>query len=119
MFRFSPHLAPPHIDHRGFTLIELTIAMAIFAVMSVVVMSVYINTTNTARKLSAVRQLTETAREITERISQDVREKGIADTTVYDPNYDLWKTYDYTASGSEYMIIKNGPVYVYGARTDS
>jgi prepilin-type N-terminal cleavage/methylation domain-containing protein len=87
----------------GFTLIELMIAMAIFAVMSVMIMSVYINTTNTSRKLNATRHLTETAREITERLAQDVREKGINlanssfdDMTV---NNDLWRSPNYTQSG--------------------
>ncbi|MFZ2256462.1 MAG: prepilin-type N-terminal cleavage/methylation domain-containing protein [Patescibacteria group bacterium] len=83
----------------GFTLIELMIAMAIFAVMSVMIMSIYINTTNTSRKLNATRQLSETAREITERISQDVREKGIDMVTEFDP------------SPSAYMPWTNQPQY--------
>jgi prepilin-type N-terminal cleavage/methylation domain-containing protein len=81
----------------GFTLIELMIAMAIFAVMSVMIMSVYINTTNTSRKLNATRHLTETAREITERLAQDVREKGISDS-ILDSTTDMWDMYDYTSS---------------------
>ena len=79
------------------------IAMSIFAVMSVIIMSVYIQTTNTARKMNATRELSETAREITERIAQDVRGKGISiegskfdDTTV---GNELWKSPDYTQSG--------------------
>jgi uncharacterized protein (TIGR02599 family) len=98
MFRLSYHPTIPLSNHRGFTLIELMISMSIFAVMSVIIMSVYIQTTNTARKMNATRELSETAREITERIAQDVRDKGIADgwTTGFDNNYQLWKTYDYT-----------------------
>lgn len=65
-FRFS---------HSGFTLVELMIAMSIFAVMSVMIMNVYFNISNTSRRLSATRELSETAREITERIAQDVKEK--------------------------------------------
>ena len=74
------------------------IAMSIFIVMSVMIMSVYINTTNTTRKLNATRQLSEVAREITERVAQDVREHGIADgwTTGFDVHYDPWKSYNYT-----------------------
>jgi prepilin-type N-terminal cleavage/methylation domain-containing protein len=78
MFRLFDHPTIPLSSHRGFTLIELMISMSIFAVMSVIIMSVYIQTTNTARKLNATRELSETAREITERIAQDVRDKGIA-----------------------------------------
>lgn len=77
--------------------------MSIFAVMSVIIMSVYIQTTNTARKMNATRELSETAREITERIAQDVRSKGISlsgsqfdDMTV---GNELWKSPDYTQSG--------------------
>jgi type II secretory pathway pseudopilin PulG len=96
------------------------ISMSIFAVMSVIIMSVYIQTTNTARKLNATRELSETAREITERIAQDVRDKGIADgwTRGFDTNYQLWKTYDYTWSGSEFLAIAGKWIYVYGKRTD-
>ena len=65
-FRFS---------HSGFTLVELMIAMTIFSVMSVMIMNVYFNISNTSRRLSATRELSETAREITERIAQDVKEK--------------------------------------------
>ena len=62
-------------SHRGFTLIELMIAMTIFAVMSTMVMSVYLNTMTTSRKLDLTRYMNETAREITEKLSEDVREK--------------------------------------------
>ncbi len=83
--------------------------MSIFAVMSVIIMSVYIQTTNTARKMNATRELSETAREITERIAQDVRGKGIDTVSEFDHSpsaYILWTDQiDYTASGSEYLGI--------------
>jgi type II secretory pathway component PulJ len=85
------------------------ISMSIFAVMSVIIMSVYIQTTNTARKMNATRELSETAREITERIAQDVRGKGIDTASEFDPSpsaYILWTDQAiYTSSGSEYMSI--------------
>jgi type II secretory pathway component PulJ len=85
------------------------ISMSIFAVMSVIIMSVYIQTTNTARKMNATRELSETAREITERIAQDVRSKGIDTGTELDTSpgaYILWTDQaSYTSSGSEYMSI--------------
>ena len=59
----------------GFTLIELMIAMTIFGMMSVMVMTIYFSTTETSRKLNIQRELAETAREITERITADIREK--------------------------------------------
>lgn len=51
------------------------IAMTIFGMMSVMVMTIYFSTTDTSRRLNAQRELAETAREIVERISEDVREK--------------------------------------------
>ena len=33
----------------------------------------------------------------------------------FDVNYDLWKTYDYTGSGSEYLNLADGR-YVYGKK---
>ncbi len=59
----------------GFTLVELLIAMTIFGMMTVMVMEIYISTTNMSRKLDTERELAETAREITERISADISEK--------------------------------------------
>jgi type II secretory pathway component PulJ len=77
------------------------ISMSIFAVMSVIIMSVYIQTTNTARKMNATRELSETAREITERIAQDLRDRGISLIgSVIDDNIspDSWSTSNYTQS---------------------
>jgi prepilin-type N-terminal cleavage/methylation domain-containing protein len=58
----------------GFTLLELMISMTIFAVMSIAILSIYIQTTNLSQKIRATRHLSETAREITERISDDVKQ---------------------------------------------
>lgn len=92
------------------------IAMTIFGMMSVMVMTIYFSTTNTTRKLNAQRELAESAREIVERISEDVRERGFSGSAEpFDVNYDLWRSYDYSASGSEYLNLNNGR-YVYGAK---
>lgn len=89
------------------------LAMSIFAIMSMMILTVYFNATETSRRLNATRQLSETAREITERISQDIREKGIEDSGAgFDNSYLPWKNYDY-ASGSEFMKIKDMGTYVY------
>ncbi len=105
----------------GFTLIELMIAMTIFAVMSVIVMSVYLNMMTTSRRLSLERHMTETARQITEKIAEDVREYGISDgwTAGFDPTSPLWNTYNYTESGSEFLGITTRGAYVYGYKTDT
>ncbi len=101
-----------------FTLIELMIAMVIFTIMTVMVMTVYLNTTNHSRKLNATRQLSEVAREITERLSQDVREKGIL-MPPPDLWLDMWDNYEYTLSWSEYLALSWGLNYIYGSMTDS
>jgi hypothetical protein len=69
--------------------------MAIFTVMSVMIMSVYLNTTLASRKLNATRQVAEVAREITERLSEDVREKGVDILDSFDSTTDMWDGYDY------------------------
>jgi prepilin-type N-terminal cleavage/methylation domain-containing protein len=82
----------------GFTLVELMIAMTIFGMMSIMVMTIYFSTTDTTRRLNAQRELAESAREITERISADVREKGMTGDLAFDASssYDPWTRYDYT-----------------------
>ncbi len=99
----------------GFTLIELLIAMTIFGMMSIMVISIYFFTSNTTRQLNAQKELAQSAREIIERISEDIREKGMTWDTAFDINYDHWKRYDYTGSWSEYLNLNNGR-YVYGIK---
>lgn len=111
-------------SHRGFTLIELMIAMTIFAVMSTMVMSVYLNTMTTSRKLDLTRYMNETAREITEKLSEDVREKWIDMKTEFDQSpsgYLFWTDQsDYTHSGTEFLQIGNSWItYVYGSKTET
>ncbi len=102
----------------GFTLIELMIAMSIFGMMSIMVMTIYFSTTDTTRRLNAQRELAETAREITERISADISEKWMTGDLAFDVNYYPWKKYNYTGSGSEYLNLVNWR-YVYGAKKAS
>ena len=101
------------------------IAMSIFAVMSVIIMSVYIQTTNTARKMNATRELSETAREITERIAQDVRGKGISMSgSVIDDNIspDFWGISNYTQNWGAILGIGSEPEtvmqYIYGKKSE-
>ena len=61
----------------GFTLVEMVLSTTILAVMATIVMSIYIQTTNLSSRLKATRYLSETARDITERIAEDVRERGM------------------------------------------
>lgn len=104
----------------GFTLIELIIAITMFALLSVTISSIYIQTTYLWQKLKHTRHLSETAREITERIADDVREKGINisessyDDRVYDSH---WRINDYIHSWSEILWVgdsSNITQYVFG-----
>jgi prepilin-type N-terminal cleavage/methylation domain-containing protein len=92
----------------GFTLVEMILATTIFAVMSIAVMSIYIQTTSLSNRLKATRHLSETSREITERISEDVKGKGISvKYSRYDDGTignDLWKNPSYQ-SGGELLTI--------------
>jgi type II secretory pathway component PulJ len=49
------------------------ISLTIFGVLSVMILDVYFSATNTSRKLNASRQLSETAREILDRMSDDIK----------------------------------------------
>ncbi len=62
-----------HISKKGFTLIEIIISITIFAMMSAMTMLIYFNVSESARRLQLSREITETAREITERIASDIR----------------------------------------------
>ncbi len=107
------------VSRAGFTLIEMSIAMAMFGVLSMMIITVYFNATNTARKLSMTRELSETAREITERIAEDVKNRWIS---LRKPEFDssrtypLWNTLDYAWNGNEVLILGlpgNEHIYAY------
>jgi prepilin-type N-terminal cleavage/methylation domain-containing protein len=85
----------------GFTLVELVLSMTIFAVMTTAIISIYIQTTALSYRLKASRYLSETAREITERISEDVREYGMTGSTLVSA-YAPWNSPTY-ADGSEIL----------------
>lgn len=99
------------------------LAMTIFAVMSVMILTVYFNVTDASRKLNATRQLSETAREITERIAQDVREKGInLATSKFEDGvvwHDLWRSSDYSGQGGAILGVGTNRRYIYGKKIPS
>lgn len=100
------------------------LAMTIFALMGIMILTVYFNSIDASRRLNAARQLSETAREITERISQDVRENWISISgSSFDDHVignDLWKNPQYTGSGGEILGIwpETSPThrYIYGKK---
>lgn len=94
------------------------IAAVIFAVMSVTILSVYIQTSDISRKLQMTRYITESARDITERIASDVREKWIDSAwsyIVWDGRFPLSEY----ALGTEVLGINGGRKYIYGKKTVS
>lgn len=113
-----------HSRH-GFTLLELMIAMTIFALMSVMVVMIYFNASYSARKLSMTRELSETAREFIERLENDIKEYGIS---IQDPKFDpsreypFWNKLDITWNGNEVIQLGSDSVkkiYVYGRKNSS
>ncbi len=101
------------------------ISMTIFAVMSVMVVMIYFNATYSARKLSMTRELSESARELVERLDYDIKELGI---NTEDPNFDpsrdypLWNTLDPTGIGNEIIVLGENAtrkVYAYGRKNTS
>ena len=57
----------------GFTLVELMIAITIFAIMSTMTIMIYFNISETARRMQISREISETARQITERLSEEIK----------------------------------------------
>jgi prepilin-type N-terminal cleavage/methylation domain-containing protein len=102
----------------GFTLVEMVLATTIFAFMSLAVISVYIQTTELSYRLKATRYLTETAREITEKIATDVRERGIGEGYFSSHAHPFWNgTSVLSQSGSELLSIATGErIYLFGKK---
>ena len=96
--------------------------MAIFWVMSMAILSTYIQTTNIWQKMRLTRELSESAREITERIADDVRKNGLTGITLTtsEANYVYWNQLDYSGNGAEILGIGNGvKKYMYGKKGGS
>lgn len=72
---------------RGFTLAELLIAITIMGMMITTTLMVYLNVWNTSLRMEMSRELAETARQITERISQDIKEQRISDKNLSQTSY--------------------------------
>jgi prepilin-type N-terminal cleavage/methylation domain-containing protein len=103
----------------GFTLVEMVLATTIFAIMSVIILSIYIQTTALSSRLKATRYLSETSREITEMIAEDVRTLGLTGATISASPHIYWNgSSDYTQSGTEILGIGDGMrEYIYGLKT--
>lgn len=99
----------------GFTLIELVLSMTIFAIMTTAIISIYIQTTALSYRLKASRYLSETAREVTEKITLDVRESGMTGSTLMSA-YAPWNAPTYN-DWSEILGIWDGTKkYIYGIK---
>lgn len=111
-------------SHSGFTLVELVLSLTIFGILSVMILQVYFQTTNTSRKLNATRQLSDTARQIVDRLSEDITRHGILPGSSMIPShaYPLYNTHSYTSSGGQILAIGSSGsllhAYIYGTRTD-
>ncbi len=101
-----------------FTLVEIVLATTILAVMATIIMSIYIQTTNLSSRLKATRYLSETSREITERIAEDVKERGMT-WLVLPVSHPYWNgSSGYTSNGSEILGIGDGTTfYLYGKKS--
>ena len=91
--------------------------MAIFSVMSMAILSTYIQTTNIWQKMRLTRELSESAREITERIADDVRKKGLTGSIISSSLHPYWNNLDYLGNGAEILGIADGTrKYMYGKK---
>lgn len=114
----------------GFTLIELMISLTILGMMTIMMMMTYFQMSETSRRLQMSRELSETAREITEQIAQDIRTHGLvfSGATEFDrtTQYSGWKNIvtSYAESGTEVLPIgfsgsEAHLYYAYGKRTNT
>lgn len=108
----------------GFTLIELMIAMTILGMMAIMAMTTYFQMSETSRRLQLSREISETAREITEQIAQDIKNYGlIVSTGAFDPSttHTPWNNV-YEPEGTEVLGIRTEDsviYYTYAKRTQS
>lgn len=70
-----------HIHAKGFTLIEIIVAISIFGVIMVSVMSIFLLASQTSGKVEISRVLQQNTKNITEDIAQMLREYGIHDVS--------------------------------------
>lgn len=108
----------------GFTLIELMIAMTIFAIMGTMTILIYFHVSETSRRMQISRELSETARQITERMASDVSGKGIGTGTLDVSGANNWADEyeeNYKNQGSEVLPIdgEKSMFYVYGKKTEN
>lgn len=98
----------------------MVLATTIFAIMSIIILSIYLQTTALSARLKATRYLSETSREITETIADDIKTYGISDinTTILTSSHPYWNgTSTYTTSGSELLSMGDGNrIYLYGKK---
>ena len=63
------------------------------------------------------RELSESAREITERIADDVRKKGLTGSIISSSLHPYWNNLDYLGNGAEILGIADGTrKYMYGKK---
>ncbi|HRI36602.1 MAG TPA: prepilin-type N-terminal cleavage/methylation domain-containing protein [bacterium] len=94
----------------GFTLIELVVAITIFAIIMVSIFAIYVNIVSTNKKLELTRRLQDNVRLITETVASDVRDQGV-DFGAYSLMAAAGYGLDYAGSGNTILAIKGGIEY--------
>ncbi|MFH0828557.1 MAG: prepilin-type N-terminal cleavage/methylation domain-containing protein [Candidatus Kerfeldbacteria bacterium] len=85
-------LKPNKLTQRGFTLVEILIAAAIFATVVVIAVGLLMSTTKAQRRIQLLTKLQGDTRYVMDVISQSVRMDGI-DYSYYQDSYDNGTTY--------------------------
>ena len=85
----------------GFTLLELIIAMSIFMLMSSMAFLIYFNISETSRRLQISREISESARQVTEYLASEIRSKWVVtepkNTFSSSTPHEAWK-HDFASS---------------------
>ena len=76
------------LSGKGFTLVEILVAISVFIIVTMIVSAVFVNTSNLQRHLSSIQRLQNEGRFILEKISKEarVRELDYQQLTVLNPN---------------------------------
>ena len=88
---------------KGFTLVEVVVAVTILAVVMVSIFEIYLGVLSLNRRLEFARSLQENARSMTEMFAKEVRERGV-DLSFYDAGSQD-RTLDYSA-GNKVLAIR-------------
>lgn len=105
----------------GFTLAELILALSIMMMMGIMAIMVYFNVSETSRRLQLSREVSESARQITERIAQEIKQNGISlnDAQLPQAWQSKWNFVNNYLSDGNTVLAIGEKIFYYGKKDGS